>query len=273
MRSLLLALAVGLSAAVSSVPAYAQSSGASVTPYPAACASLAVTQTKSDEAHAFYNAGRALYDEGNYDGAVAQFRESYKRDCSKHELLIIISRSHELKGDKVEAVRALELFRERVKDSPDEGTHRTKIENLKKQIAAQPPPPPPVATPPAEVREHTVAPWIVVGIGGAALVAGVIVLVTSPSLPTGCNAGTKLCTAIAGEDSGAFDKRKDEAGTFRSQPIIGGAIIAGGAVLVAGGLLWHFLEPTGPVAKGSLSPKLTPNVAPAYAGMSFGGTF
>lgn len=49
--------------------------------------------------------------------------------------------------------------------------------------------------------------------------------------------------------------------------------MAGGAVLVAGGLLWHFLEPTGPVAKGALSPKLTPNVTPGYAGMSFGCTF
>src|SRR3954467_12876903 len=125
-----------LVAAAASVPTLALS--APPVTYPAACSPASVPQSKSDEAHAFYSAGRALYDEGNYDAAIAQFREAYKRDCSKHDLLIIISRSYELNSNRAEAIHALEVFLERVKDSADAGTHRTKIENLKRQLAAQP---------------------------------------------------------------------------------------------------------------------------------------
>src|SRR5689334_17787333 len=117
MRSRKLLIGFGLLVTVATtVPALAQpAAGAG---YPAACAGTSVPQAKSDEAHAFYGAGRALYDEGNYDAAIAQFREAYKRDCSKHDLLVIISRSYELKGDRAEAIHALEVFLERVKDSP-----------------------------------------------------------------------------------------------------------------------------------------------------------
>jgi len=51
------------------------------------------------------------------------------------------------------------------------------------------------------------------------------------------------------------------------------AVIASAGVLGAG-LLWHFVEPTGPVEKtGKIKPTLVPAVAPGYAGMSLGGSF
>ena len=231
---------------------------------------MSISTAKSDEAHAFYNVGRALYDEGNYDGAITQFREAYRRDCSKHDLLVIISRSYELKGDKVEAVKALELFLDRVKDSPDAGTHRTKIDNLKKQIAAAPPPvvtPPVVQPPPLEVREHTVPPWILVGVGGAAVAVGIVLIVTAPSLPADCDKTTTKCPATAGADA------QSRAEASQNQPVIGGVVAGGGAVLVVGGLLWHFLEPTGPVEKTALKPSLKPSIAPGYANLSLGGSF
>lgn len=286
-------LGLGLLGVVAfSVPALAQSSSSSA--YPPVCAANTVSAAKSEEAHAFYNAGRALYDEGNYDGAIAQFREAYRRDCSKHDLLIIISRSYELKGDRAEAVKALETYLDRVKDSPDAQTHKTKIENLKKQIAAAPPPPPSATTttaptasgtssttpPPAEVREHTLAPWLVVGLGGAAAVAGLVVLVTAPSLPAGCDKTTEKCVIqkdANGNDESAssYKDRQDTAGRSKTQPVIGGVILGAGGVILVGGLLWHFLEPTGPVNGTTAKMKrlITPSVAPGYAGMTLGGSF
>ena len=74
---------------------------------------------ESERAHTIYQAGKVQYDDKNYDAAIAQFRDAYKRDCSKHDLLIIISRAYELKGDKAEALRALETYVERVPNSPD----------------------------------------------------------------------------------------------------------------------------------------------------------
>jgi len=281
-----IAISLGvLLATATSVPALAQSSGGS-TPYPAACAATTVSQGESEKAHAIYSAGKVQYDDGNYDAAIAQFRDAYRRDCSKHDLLIIISRAYELKGDRAEAVRALETYLEREPRSPDAATHRNRIENLKKQIAAQPPPtvtpPPPTATatvtppPPAvETREHTVPPWIVVGLGGAAVVAGAVVIATAPKLPTNCVEATETCQRLPNESEGDFKDRQQEAGRSKTQPVVGGIVIGAGAALVVGGLLWHFLEPTGPVepASGKVRPKLTPAFAPGYAGMSLGASF
>ena len=264
-----------------SVPAFAQQSGPSAQPYPPACSATSVSQANSEQAHAIYNAGRVAYDEGNYDGAIAQFRDAYRRDCAKHDLLIIISRSYELKGDKVEAVKALELYLERVKDPPDAVTHRTKIDNLKKQIAAQPPPPPPptatststastTTQPPQEIREHTVAPWILVGVGGAAIVTGLIILVSAPGLPSNCNASTNTCVRAAGEPDSQYSDDQNKATNHENLPKIGLGVLIPGAAILAGGLIWHFAEPTGPVKKDAL---LTPVLAPGYAGLSAVGRF
>ena len=280
-----------LVAVATSVPALAQSSaasaasaasGASATPYPAACGS--VPQSESERAHTIYQAGKVHYDDKNYDAAIAQFREAYKRDCSKHDLLIIISRAYELKGDRVEALKALEMYLERVPNSPDASTHRNGIESLKRQIAAAPPPsatttaPSPSATttaPPTEVREHTVLPWLVVGLGGAAVITGAIFLVAAPKVPPNCNESSGSCSAVPpNEDPAQLAKDRAQAGTSVGDRTGGLIAIISGAGVIGIGLLWHFLEPTGPVEKtASTKPSFVPAVAPGYAGMSFGGGF
>lgn len=285
MRSRKLVTAVSRSALLlavaTSVPALAQTASSGLQPYPAACTN--VPPSESDRAHTIYQAGKAYYDDANYDAAIAQFREAYKKDCTKHDLLIIISRAYELKADRAAAVDALEEYLRRVPNSPDAQQHKTRIENLKKQIAAQPAPvatptaaptAAPTAPPPGEVREHTVPPWIVVGLGGAGVVAGVIVLAAAPSLPEGCFASTETCTRKPGEPQADFDDRQKRAGASQTQPTIGAVVVGIGGALVVGGLLWHFLEPTGPVEKtGKVKPKVQPQVAPGFAGLSLGGSF
>ena len=276
-RQLTVALGFFLAAALPAAPALAQSSAPQ--PYPAACSAASVPASESERAHTLYQAGKAYYDDNSNDAAIVQFREAYKKDCSKHELLIIISRAYQLKGDFAEAIRALETYLERVPSSPDAASLRTRIENMKKQQASQPapvvaPPVTPVTPPPAvEMREHTVPPWILVGVGGAAVVVGVVILATAPSLPDGCDPDTKTCTRRP-QDSVADQKdRQDRAGASQSQPVIGGVIAGVGGAFVLGGLLWHFLEPTGPVEKSAAKTKVTPQVSPGFAGLSLGGSF
>ena len=48
----------------------------------------------------------------------------------------------------------------------------------------------------AAERGHTVFPWIVVGLGAATMAAGIVVILTSPSLPSGCSSDTKTCTRL-----------------------------------------------------------------------------
>jgi tetratricopeptide (TPR) repeat protein len=278
-------LLFAVAALATSAPALAQqpASTSKIEPFPAACTS--VPASESERAHKLYEAGKSYYDDATYDAAITQFREAYKKDCSKHELLIIISRAYELKGDKPAAIAALETYLERVPNSPDAAQHHNRIENLKKQLAAKPPPPAPTVTappattappppPPAEVREHTIPPWILVGVGGAAVIVGAVVVATAPSLPAGCDADSGRCAPIAGESPDDFDKRKNDAGASRDQPKYGIVTMVGGGVLVAGGLLWHFLEPTGAVEKaGKAKPSVSPELGPGFAGLSLGGSF
>ncbi len=256
-----------LLAMATSVPAFAQPA-VKTQGYPSC--TKTVTPGDSELAHQKYIAGKQDYDEGNYDSAVRRFRDAYTLDCTKHELLIIISAAYERKGDKNEALNALETYVERSPSAPDVGTYQAKIENLKKQIAATPPPaaPPPSSS---EAQGHTVYPWLLVGAGVVALGVGIAVIATAPGLPPECDADTKTCRPRPNESNAEYTDRQSEAGKSVDQPKWGAVVTAGGGLLVAGGLLWHFLEPTGP--KEAAKTKLRPSLSPGYAGLALGGSF
>jgi hypothetical protein len=119
---------------------------------------------------------------------------------------------------------------------------------------------------------HTVFPWIVVGAGVATVITGVVVLALSPALPAGCNAVTKTCTRDASESAADFAARQEDAGRSEAQPTEGFIIGAIGLGVVAGGLLWHFLEPSAPSdRRGSL--QLTPWTSRTTAGASLTTSF
>ena len=119
-------------------------------------------------------------------------------------------------------------------------------------------------------RGHTVLPWIVVGVGVATVIVGAIIIITAPALPEGCSQGSKTCTKIMGESPTSFTKRQEDAGRSEAQPTEGIIVGAIGLGVVGGGLLWHFLEPTGE-RTGSL--RFAPWVARDTAGASLGASF
>lgn len=276
MRTFAIGFALGLAAFGLAKPAFAQSND-----YPTACNAATVTTARSEEGHAAYKEGRVAYDEAKYAESIVAFRRAYQLDCSKHELLVVLSRAYELSGNRVEAIRALELYLERVKDSPDAPTHRARIENLKRLAPSPSPAPAPPRTPeatpmpappppPVVVREHTAWPWVFVGLGGLAAATGVVVFATAPKLPKNCDADTGKCVRIPGDSVSDYEDQQSKAGLSQTQPTTGIIIAGSGLVLVAGGLVWHFLESTGPApATAGLKPEL----APGYAGMTFGKAF
>jgi len=230
-----------------------------------------VSSNESELAHQKYIAGKQDYDEGNYVSAVRRFRDAYTLDCTKHELLIIISAAYEREGDKREALNALETYVERAPSAPDVATYRAKIENVKKQIAAARPAPIHSSSSAARVpAEHSIYPWFLVGAGAVTLGVGITMVATTPSLPGGCDETTKQCVRRQDESAGDFENRRVAAGRSVAQPIWGTVATASGVALVAGGLLWHFLEPR---QKKPTKAKLTPTVAPGVAGLALGGTF
>lgn len=254
------------------------------------CGSKTPTKEESDHGHNLYIQGKVYYDDGDYNKAIPRFKEAYKTDCTKHELLVIISRSYELKGDKREALVALETYVERVPTSPDLQTHQNRIANLKAGLAAEkkdpPPPPPPSgdgagATPPGqppppagEARGHTVYPWIVVGVGGlVAAAGGVLFGVGIGQTPSDCGLFSRTCGASTPADPNRNARLTEEANAAAPAVNAGLGMLIGGVLVAGGGLVWHFVEPTGPSAAAATRLRVSPAVTPGYAGLGLSKRF
>jgi len=128
----------------------------------------------------------------------------------------------------------------------------------------------PTPVPGADSTGHSLPPWIVVGVGGAALIAGVVIFVTTPTRPSNCNADTQKCVRRDGQTDADLADDKDRAGTADSQPVLGAIVGGAGLALIAGGLVWHFIEPTGPKTGGL---RVLPWTTGKSTGLSLGATF
>ncbi len=279
------------------------------TTYPS-CEGRKPTQADTDAAHGAYMAGKGSFDEADYTTALNYFKDAYRRDCTKHELLVIIARAYELKGERGEAIRALETYLERVPNASDAEVQKRRITNLRAQIAAMPPAPvttappvtpaPPAASPPGSsgspassigagatgaaggavsagssspaeepprlARSHTLAPWIVAGAGAAALVTGAVFFAVGRSDVADAE---KVCPDHATCDN-ADARNKGNSG--RSLETLGVIVGGVGVAAVAGGLIWHFVQPTShPAASASAS--VRPDLTPGYAGLRLVGSF
>jgi hypothetical protein len=294
-KTLLLASSL---AAIVAIPCFvgigdAQAQTASaLTPYPAC--SVKPTPQDSEAAHSAYLLGKRFFEESDYGSASHNFIDAFKLDCTKPELLLNIARANELLGNRAEAVHALETYLQRGQGlGPDDKTQlQRRIDNLKAAIAAQvaasapvptvatpipstvapvPTPAPTTIVPPpppaTDDRQHTITPWIVTGVGGAAAIAGgVMYLVGSGDVSSAkktCPVSTKCPVASAISQGNTGD-------TLESA---GSVTFFVGLAAVAGGVLWHFLEPTGPASGSPSKASFTPVVGPGYSGASVVGRF
>lgn len=284
---------VVLGAVAVAVPALAQQPAPPLTTYPA-CTS-APSKDDSEVAHGAYIAGKRAFDENDYPTALQYFKDALRRDCSKYELLNIISRAYELAGDRPEAINALETYVKRAPSTdPSLEAIQKRLTNLKAQAAADassktvvtptasasasaaPTSSAPTVTEPppaAPARHHSVAPWAVVGVGGAALVTGIVLFAIGEN---DISSASDLCQraqnggCLNGTDQLASDKQS-QGNTLAA---VGGVVGGVGVVAIVGGLIWHFTEPTGPAPSASGARiDLRPDARPGYAGLSVGGAF
>ncbi len=283
----------GLLATAIAVPALAQQA-ATPTKYYECPANFQATPNEQEAAHGAFLAGKAAYDEADYQKAIDYFKDAYKRDCTKHALLNFIARAYEAKGDRPEAINALETYIARAPKADDADQVRKRIDNLKAQVASQPtnsgtsvPTSSATTTPtvtasasdtstaPPPTGGHTIPPWIVVGAGGAAAITGVILLIIGTGKVSdshnlalnGCpkNACPTTYTAAQIDAAQALNK---SGYTFDTLGIVVGGI---GVAAIVGGLVWHFIEPTG--LKTEPKASLVPIMAPGYGGASFAYKF
>ena len=297
-RHPLLALALGLAAALPVVLPALPALGQSSSGYPTACDASKVSKADVDRAHTVFLSGKGFLDESNYDKAISYFKDAYSIDCSVHAILPIIATAYERKGDKASAVQALQEYLKRVPGTSDREVVERRIKNLQDQMgpvapattvppsATVAPPTPPAtssaattvtpiastgpassstAAPPESGGGHGVAPWIVVGVGGAALVAGVVVY----SVGAGdVSSAEKTCPNHKNCNDPSAQSTGNSGRTLETAGVVVGAV---GVAGVVGGLLWHFMEPVS--SSSSSGGAVSPVVAPGYAGVSLGGKF
>jgi tetratricopeptide (TPR) repeat protein len=239
-----------------------------------------------------FQAGNASFNEADYTRAIDYWEDAYRRDCTANPLLLNLARAYELAGRKRQAVVSLETFLSREPNSGEKDQINRRVEVLKKKIAeedaaaaAAPPPstgpvPPttgPVAPPleetPAKAK-HSPLPWIVMGVGGAAVIVGTIGAVDAKKKIDEVEAKCPNHQCV-GSDTESITKGNDARSKLNGSVVI---LSIGGAAVV-GGALWWFLDKKS-VEQANRSngatlkrPLITPFVAPQLAGLSVSGAF
>ncbi len=260
-------------------------------PIPAACADADVTPERNRRASDLFKTGKIAAENMEREKAIFYYLDAYRADCTGHAVLLKIAELWELKGNKAEALRYTQGFLDRAKaDDPNRESATVRRDRLKRDLAATPTAsattsattPATVTAPTASATAttaptatatagdgggHTIYPWIVVGAGGAALVTGGILTVLGAGKVSDaektCDANHKC------SDPQAITKGNDG----RNMETIGVIVGSVGLAAIAAGLVWHFVEPTGPKQAARLGPVVTPHVAPGYAGLSVGARF
>ncbi len=283
-------LSVALICTVFAFPAFAQRTPAS---YPPPCDAAKVSKGDSDRAHTVFLSGKQYLDESNYDKAISYFNDAYSIDCSVHGILPIIATAFERRGDRSEAVHALEEYLRRAPNAPDHEIVERRIRNLKDQVAREqaaaapppptataappppapsvtpePPPPPPVASeppppPPPPRISPGPGPWVMVGLGGAGAVAGIALYAAGAGdisdAEKACGNSRMNCAPTVAQ--------KGNSG--RGLETAGGVVTVVGLAAIASGLVWYFTSPKpAPTTAGSL---LTPVILPGYVGVAMSG--
>jgi tetratricopeptide (TPR) repeat protein len=241
------------------------------------------TDAEVNAAKGAFQAGQASFNEADYARAIDYWEDAFRRDCTANPLLLNLARAYELAGRKRQAVVALETYLAREPNSGEKDQINRRIEVLKKKIAeedataaATPPPPPPstgtapvngpqpAETPAADKRGYSPWPWVLIGVGGAGTVLGVVGVVSNNKKLSDAEAA---CPSRMGCDASITDKGNKARSGLTTSGVIAGV----GVAVAAGGVVWLIIDHKN--VNQSNQARLTPLVGQGFAGLSFDGSF
>jgi len=237
-----------------------------------------------EAAQGAFKAGKAAFDEGDFDRAITYWRDAYRRDCRAHDLLQNLARAYELKGDRAEAIHALQTLIERKPETPHREQFERRIASHRAQLAAEaasaapPAPPSPAASasgspspspPPTAARaapRKPVVPLVVAGVGGVVAVVGGVLWFGAheevSDFEDQCGDDRQRCPGDV----------KADANAARDRERLSGGVAIGGLAIAAGGTLWYLFTPPKLVERGT-RPALSPMVGEGLVGAAVSGRF
>ncbi len=113
----------------------------------------------------------------------------------------------------------------------------------------------------AAPAEHGMGPWVLVGVGaGGSLVGLALVLAGTSDIS---DAKKQCPNNVCSSSMLAFAQSEDQRG--KTLALASAVVFSVSGAAVIGGILWHFLEPTGKPASAW--------IAPTLGGVSFGARF
>ncbi len=278
-------------AALTLVPAFAHAAD-EAKPYPECTREPSESDTTA--AKAAFQAGNVSFNEADYPRAILYWEDAYRRDCTKHQMLLNLARAYELDGQRKQAVMALETFLAREQNAPDRPQITRRIEVLKKQIdndeaaaqaqkqpkSAEPAPgagepeaspvPPPANTSEVDEGSRPILPLVVAGVGGAMFIGGGVLHLTAKSDVD------EYASHCGDPENHRFcpEDELDPANSARTRMNVGSAVAGVGGALLVGGIVWYFLSPKEKSSASATPPmRAVPVTSPGFAGLELVGQF
>ena len=193
-------------------------------------------QTGSDEeAHALFSAGEVAYGDGRYAAALNYFRQAYEMSGRALLLYNIGSAAEHLRRDG-EALDAFERYlAETPEDAPNRAAVAARVEILRTELAegaagvVTPAPTASTAPAPSAQESPDLAPWITLGVGGALVIVGAVLL------------GVGYADAATFQSAAPGSMWSSVASAHDQAPILEGtgfALLGVGVAAAVAGLVW-----------------------------------
>lgn len=185
------------------------------------------------EARAMFEAGQLAFADGRYEDALEMFTRAH-RQAGRVELLYNIGLCHDRLGHDAEAAQAYRDYLEARPDVENRNELERRIELLEEQVSQQAEPqlPPPDPQPAETSGGGSAAPWVVLGLGVAAAVAGAVLLGLSV-------AASDRVNDARGVDWSTVRGDYDDAVTFSA---VGIAMLGVGGAAMLIGIVWGAVD-------------------------------
>ncbi len=255
------------------------------------------TPADVDAAKALHTAATRYNKLKRYGDAIRSWRDAYNFDCTAHLLLINIGNAYEKLNVPKAALLSFRTYVKRTGLDADKSIVK-RVAELEKQLGTsssgggggaggvQIDVPDPVDPPDGD--GPGVAPWVVVGVGAAAGIAGGAML--GVGMANLADVQDKCPGGVCPRDKFSSDAEWEKASRDgdkgpRTMTTLGGVVLGVGVAAIGGGLIWYFVggsssdetstdkTPTPSSGPGPSGMWVTPLIDPETGGLMFGGSF